>query len=723
MKKYKWNSLFILTFVLFLYSCSQSDIPVADFEGPDYGAWVATGDAFGTAPLKLDMANPERTFPPQRWIDQNKPKLALIKQGLVNTSVINPQSTGTLTSSKIKVERRYLVFLYTSGEFPDKVGVNILQEEKVIKTLTGSGSAGLDWQYFDLKELKNTEIQIQLTDQVTERNGILQADYFYLSNALPVAEKSIELQLTSKFINLPVRTGDPVKLVKLMVDNKVVNEFRIELADSFPQFYTFIDVEKYKGKKAVLTTPVIEKKSNAFDFITNDDNIKDSEDLYQEKLRQQIHFSAKRGWNNDPNGLVYFDGEYHLFFQHNPYGWAWGNMHWGQAVSKNLVHWSELGEALYPDSLGTMFSGSAVVDWANTAGFSSGDQPAIVCFYTAAGNTSAESKNVKFTQCIAYSTDKGRTWTKYEGNPVLQHVRSDNRDPKVLWYEKGKKWIMALFLDRNDYALFSSTDLKTWERLSDVVIPGDGECPEFFELAVDGNAGNTRWIFYGGKGTYLIGRFDGKNFTTESGPHPNNYGNCFYASQTYSDIPKEDGRRIQIGWGQVASPGMPFNQCMLFPTQLTLKSTREGIRMFTEPVKEIELLHNKEWKKENLTIDPNSNPVSGISGELYHIKADFKPGKNSQVGFKIHGTEVLYDAAKGELTCLNRKAELRPDGGKVRFEIIVDRNTIEIFCNNGKVYMPIARDLTKDYGLELICRNEKVIADNIQIFELNSIWK
>lgn len=723
MKKYRWITLFTFTFVLLLYSCSQSDIPLADFEEVDYGAWIAEGEAFGTAPVKLDMANQQRTFPPQRWIDQNKTKLGLIKQGLVNTSVINPQSTGKLTSSKIKVQRQYLVFLYTSGEFPDKVGVNILQDGKVIKTLTGTGSSGLEWHYFDLKELKNTEIQVQLTDQVAELNGNLQADYFYLSNTLPVAQKSIELQLNSKFINLPVRTGDPVKLVKLMVDNKVVNEFTTELADSFPQFYTFIDVEKYKGKRAVLATPVIEKTSKAFDFITNDNNIKGSEDLYQEKLRQQIHFSAKRGWNNDPNGLVYYAGEYHLFFQHNPYGWAWGNMHWGHAVSKDLVHWSEIGEALYPDSLGTMFSGSAVIDWPNTAGFSSGDQHAIVCFYTAAGKTSQESKNALFTQCISYSTDSGRTWFKYSGNPVLKHIAGDNRDPKVIWYEKEKKWIMALFLDRNDYALFSSADLKNWEKISDVAIPGASECPEFFEMAVNGDTRNTRWIFYGGNGRYLIGKFDGKMFTSESGPHVLSFGNCFYASQTYNDIPKEDGRRIQIGWGQVNTPGMPFNQCMLFPTNLTLRTTKEGMRLFAEPVKEIQLLHNKEWKRENLTIDPNNDPVSGISGELYHIKADFKLGKNSQVGFKIHGTEILYDAAKGELTCMNKKAEFKPDGGKISFEIIVDRNTIEIFCNNGKVYMPIARDLTKEYGIELICRNEKVTAEILQIFELNSIWK
>ena len=593
----------------------------------------------------------------------------------------------------------------------------------MVKTLTGTGSTALEWRYFDLKELKGKEIQVELIDEIADRNANLQADHFYLSNTLPITEKSVDLQLNSKFINLPVRTGDPVKLIKLMVEGKVVNEFTIELADSFPQFYTFIDVEKYKGKKAVLFTPSIEKTSKAFDFITNNDVVKGSEDLYQEKLRQQIHFSPLRGWNNDPNGLVYYAGEYHLFFQHNPYGWSWGNMHWGHAVSTDLVHWKELGDAIYPDSLGTIFSGSAIVDLPNSAGFATGDKKAIVCFYTAAGKTSQQSANALFTQCIAYSTDSGRSWSKYPGNPVVQHIAAENRDPKVIWYEKEKKWILALFLDKNDYALFSSTDLKHWEKLCDVAIPGTGECPEFFEIPLNGDAGNTRWIFYGGNGRYLIGKFDGKKFTRESGPHVLSFGNCFYASQTYNNIPKEDGRRIQIGWGQVSSPGMPFNQCMLFPTQLTLRTTKEGMRLFAEPVKEIELLHGKEWKKEKLVIAPKSNPISGITGELYHIKGEFKVGKTSQIGFKIHGAEVLFDAANSELSCMNKKAECKPEGGKIYYEIIVDRNTIEIFCNHGKVYMPVARDLKQDYGLELICRNESVTAENLQIFELKSIWK
>jgi sucrose-6-phosphate hydrolase SacC (GH32 family) len=201
--------------------------------------------------------------------------------------------------------------------------------------------------------------------------------------------------------------------------------------------------------------------------------------LYDEQFRPQFHFSPQKNWMNDPNGLVFYQGEYHLFFQHNPTGLGWGNMTWGHAVGPDLVHWKQLDHAILPDRLGTIFSGSAVIDCENTAGFQTGQEKPIVCIYTSAGKP--------FTQSIACSNDRGRTWTKYAQNPVLKHVAGDNRDPKVFWHEPTRKWIMALFLDGNTYALFGSPNLKDWTKLGEVPVPGGGECPDFFPLAVDGD--------------------------------------------------------------------------------------------------------------------------------------------------------------------------------------------------------------------------------------------
>ncbi|HCI54750.1 MAG TPA: glycoside hydrolase family 32 protein [Bacteroidales bacterium] len=711
MKLYKEIS-FLFIFCLFLFSCQKADIQVADFEGPDYGSWILKGEAFGTVPAKVNMDEEKASEISKRWVDINKRKLNIIKQGYINTSVVNPNGTGNITSPSYKVRHRYLVFLYTSGEFPGKLGVNILKDGEVVQSITGNGSPALEWRYFDLKDLKGSEIKIQLIDNINERGGSLQADCFYFSNILPVIDKKLELQIKGKYINLPVRTGDPVKRMKIEIGNKTIDEFTIELADSFPQFYVFVDVEPFKGKKAVITALSLEKTSKAFDFISVDDNIKGSENLYNESLRQQIHFSSRRGWNNDPNGLVYYKGEYHLFYQHNPYGWSWGNMHWGHAVSNDLVHWKELPIAIYPLKFNDwVFSGSAIMDFENTSGFKSGDEAVMVAAFTSTGRGEA----------IAFSNDKGRTFNDYEGNPVIKH---QGRDPKIIWFEPAKHWVIAVYHEeegRRWIAFYTSYNLKEWTYQSKV--EGFFECPELFELPVDGNPLKSKWVLYAGDGAYVIGSFNGKEFKTESSKIPNNYGNCFYASQTYNNIPKEDGRRIQIAWGQVNTPGMPFNQCMLFPTSLTLRSTKDGIRLFTEPVKEIELLHTKEWSRENLVIEPGNNPLSGMNSELYHIKGSFKIGKKSLIGFNIHGAEIVYDAIKNELKCMDKKADCKNEGGKIFFEIIVDRNTIEIFCNHGNVYMPIARDLTKDYGLTLICKNEKVVAENLKIFELNSIWK
>ena len=288
--------------------------------------------------------------------------------------------------------------------------------------------------------------------------------------------------------------------------------------------------------------------------------------IYHESLRPQFHFTSRTNWLNDPNGLVFYRGQYHLFFQHNPAGINWGNMTWGHAVSPDLLHWKQLDDAIAPDRLGTIFSGSAVIDWNNTSGLQTGQEKPLIAIYTSAGGTSPASNGQPFTQSIAASNDLGGTFRKYDHNPVLGHIIGGNRDPKVIWHGPTKKWVMALYLDGDQYALFSSPDLKQWTKLCDISRFGSGECPDIFELPIEGLRGKSRWIFWGGNNTYLIGDFDGTKFVKESGPHRFEFGANYYAAQTYSDIPAADGRRIQIGWMSGGKyPHMPFNQQMSFP--------------------------------------------------------------------------------------------------------------------------------------------------------------
>jgi fructan beta-fructosidase len=520
---------------------AANDMLIADFEGKDYGEWKVTGDAFGPGPAR-------GTLPGQMQVDGFQGK------GLVNSFFGGDKSIGTLTSPEFKIERQFISFLIGGGGWSNKTCLHLLVDGKVVRTATGpnvnpGGSETLAPASWDVIEFAVKMARIEIVDHATGGWGHINVDQIVQTDRKPpqlLANVTREIALEKRYLNLPVKNGAPMRQMSFLVEGQPSRNFDMELANAEPVWWAFMDIAPFKGKKATLKVNTLPEDSTGLKLIDQSDEIKGAENLYREKLRPQFHFSPRRGWNNDPNGLVFYKGEYHLFFQHNPYGWNWGNMHWGHAVSPDLVHWKELSVALYPDEHGTMFSGSAVVDWNNTAGFQTGEEKVLVCIFTAAGNP--------FTQGLAYSNDRGRTWTKYAGNPVLPHIIGSNRDPKVIWYAPDKKWIMALYLDQSDYGLFSSPDLKKWERMGDVTIPGTSECPEFFEIAVDGNKRNTRWVFYGGNGRYLVGRFDGKTFTQESGPHPIQAGNCFYASQTYTDVPPADGRRILIPWGQMARP-------------------------------------------------------------------------------------------------------------------------------------------------------------------------
>ena len=559
------------------------------------------------------------------------------------------------------------------------------------------------------------------------------------------AKLSREFKCEKKYLNFPVYYDDAGYEVQLHVDGKKVRQMGMALADpDEADFWVYLELDEFKGKKAKLIVDESrDEVGEAFDAIYQADTFPGKDKLYKEKLRPQIHFTSKRGWNNDTNGMVYYDGEYHMFYQHNPYGWPWGNMTWGHAVSTDMIFWEELGDAIHPDDLGTIFSGGAVVDHKNTSGFQTGKEKPIVCFYTYAGDP--------FTQAIAYSNDRGRTWTKYKGNPIIGQIRGGNRDPKVIWHEPTKKWVMMLYMEEEEMDIFNSTDLKKWTKTSR--LKSFGECPELFELPVDGDKKNMKWITYGGSSEYFVGSFDGKTYEPETKALRFNYGNAFYASQTFSDIPKEDGRRIMMGWGLVPMLGMPFNQMITFPIVLSLKTTDEGIRMFSEPVKEIEKLHKKKHAYSNIKI-AGAKTLKEINGGLFHIKAEFNVGDADKFGLVIREFTITYNAEEKVLVCkapknnidLNAfskkfldmvekemreffdfhpvKIDVKPIDGKITLEVIVDRTMVEVFVNDGRYYMPIGAFLTdRDPAIKVFSKGGETKLENLEIYELKSIWE
>ncbi|MHC4624766.1 MAG: glycoside hydrolase family 32 protein, partial [Planctomycetota bacterium] len=350
-----------------------------------------------------------------------------------------------------------------------------------------------------------------------------------------------------------------------------------------------------------------------------------------------------------------------------------------------------------------------------------GKENALVAFYTSAGNHAPVKK--PYTQSIAYSSDRGRTWIKYRNNPVVEHIRGSNRDPKVIWHEPTKTWIMALYLDGDDFALLCSKNLKQWTRLQEVKLAESGECPDFFELPVDGNPENTRWVFWGADGRYLLGGFDGQKFTPESGPHESRVGN-HYAAQTYSDIPESDGRRIQISWmAKGKFPDMPFNQQMSIPCELTLHSFPDGIRLCMLPVRETKNLRgaSRSWKK--TILQRGENPLSQVSGELLEIESEIELGTASEVGFNLRGNPLVYNVQKKTLSCKDKSVEVQPTDGKIRLHIFVDRTTIEIFPNEGRMPIFLCFPLdTDNESVEVFARGGQAEIQKLKVWKLKSIW-
>ncbi|MBN1124530.1 MAG: GH32 C-terminal domain-containing protein [Sedimentisphaerales bacterium] len=680
-------------------------ILVADFESSTYGDWLIEGQAFGSGPAK-------GTLPNQMNVT------GYLGNGLVNSFTNGDDSTGTLTSPPFIIQRNYINFLIGGGMHPAKACINLLLGDTIVRTATGpndrpGGSEALDWATWDVSDMMGKTVRIQIVDQQKGGWGHINIDHIMQSNTKMAEERSRQMRFTKQYLNLPVKTGAPKRRMEVIIDGQTVREFEIELADEEPDFWVFLDLTPFQGKSATLQVNTLASKSKALKQIHQADTITGTENLYQEKNRQQFHFSSRRGWNNDSNGLIYYKGEYHLYYQHNPYGWAWGNMHWGHAVSTDLVHWKELPIAIYPHQFGDwVYSGSAVLDKDNTAGFKINAEDVIVAAYTSTGRGEA----------IAYSNDRGRTFTDYSGNPVVRHR---GRDPKVIWYKPGKHWVMALYSEidgKRTIAFHTSPDLKDWKYQSH--IDGFFECPEIFDLPIDDDRDNTRWVLYAADGNYLLGDFDGKTFTPDGPKRQFQYGNCFYASQTYNNIPESDGRRIQIAWGRIDTPGMPFNQCMLFPVELTLRTTDEGVRMFAEPVREIETIYDSKHTWNKISVQAGERILSELSGDLFHIKASFLVEDAKEFGFIIRGMKVSYDVENAELSCLDKKAPLKPIEGKTQLELLIDRNSIEIFANVGRIYMPIGGILPEeDKTVKLFSSSTAIRVESLEIWQLLSVWE
>jgi len=529
----------------------------------------------------------------------------------------------------------------------------------------------------------------------------------------------VHINTNQRYLLLPVEEVMPDVRVSMIVNNKEVNVADVRLAVNRVDYFVPLDLSDYAGKNILLkfklgSNDPIRGKLSA--VCCKEMKLSDTFDTgNREKFRPTYHFSPLYGWMNDPNGMVYKDGEYHLFYQHNPYGSKWGNMHWGHAISKDLINWEHRPDAITPDALGTIFSGSAVVDTDNTAGFGAG---AIVAIYT--------QNSDRQVQSIAYSTDNGRSFTKYENNPVLTSDARDFRDPKVFWHKETQRWIMLLAVGQ-EMQIFSSSNLKDWAFESSF---GEGqgahggvwECPDLFELPVDGT-NEKKWVLlcnlnpggpFGGSATqYFVGTFNGKEFVNESPSQTKwmDWGKDHYATVTWSDAP--DNRRIAIAWmsnWQYANdvPTSQYRSPNSVPRDLSLFTVDGETYLQSAPSPELLALRDVS-KKRSFKVNGTRTIKEMIPGNggAYEIELTIENQHADVIGFRLYndkGEEVdmQYDMKEKKFSMDRRKSgdvgfnENFPmltwtaiESGKdeLKLRLFVDKSSVEAFGDGGRFVM------------------------------------
>lgn len=493
--------------------------------------------------------------------------------------------------------------------------------------------------------------------------------------------------------------------------------------------------------------------------LVNRDSQNNKNVVLTDHFRPLYHFTAPKNWLNDPNGMVYYDGEYHLFYQYHPFSAEWGPMHWGHAISTDLVNWQHLPIAMHPDELGYIYSGCTIIDWHNTAGFG---KEAMLGFFT---HHNPENSNQ--SQSIAYSLDKGRTWTKYDKNPILPVIPEsrDFRDPKVFWYEKGRDvahWVM-LVASGDAILFYTSTNLLTWQRVSEFgrgfgVFSGVWETPDLFELPIEGSD-ETRWVLTLGIGAgapvheirmqYFVGQFDGFKFTSENDKKQvlwADFGADFYAAQSWNGVP-DPSRRIWLAWMSnwtyaIKTPPQTWRGAMSMPRQLSLRCMSDGIRLVQNPVHELQQLRHSETSWHNIALSRAEPFAPSVDGELFEIVAEFELGQGATLfGIRVQvgeegATAVGYDPVS-QTVFIDRtrsgqvnfhpefpgvhRAPFTPESDTVRFHLFVDRSVIELFVDDGILaFGERVFPNQGHHGIELYCESGTVILRKLCIYRLRA---
>lgn len=548
--------------------------------------------------------------------------------------------------------------------------------------------------------------------------SVVQADSSWTIRHLVSEQNIVSLDVTEDYLLLPIQDDAPEGKICIVKDNEQKGTLmNVRLARERVDSYVPFELSAYKGQHISIDIQGVPANALCWKEL----KMSDSFDMTnKEMFRPVYHHTPAYGWMNDPNGMFYKDGLYHLYFQYNPYGSVWGNMHWGHSTSTDLMHWKFEGCAIVPDAWGAIFSGSCVVDHENTAGFG---KEAVVAFYTSAKSTPWGDIQM---QSMAYSLDNGKTFTKYEGNPILTSSEKDFRDPKVFWYAPGKHWVMILAVGQH-MEIYSSVNLKEWKKESEFgamqgAHGGVWECPDLVEIPVEGTR-EKKWVlicnlnpggpFGGSAAQYFVGSFDGKKFVNESPTQTKwmDWGKDNYATVTWSNAP--DGRCIALGWmsnWQYANnvPTRQYRSANTLARDLTLYRERQELYLKSTPSVEVKKARGKKVSIPSFKVSEKHEIVNLFEEKqgAYEVEIVIQNAGASKIAFcllndKGEKVSMYYD--------LNRKQFVmdRSESGTVDFSkdfpavtvapvnvdkeltlrLFVDRSSIEAFGEDGKFVM------------------------------------
>lgn len=441
-----------------------------------------------------------------------------------------------------------------------------------------------------------------------------------------------KIEVCCDYLLIPVMAEEKTERIAIYDGEEKLYEFAVPVGRNEGiyafHYYAPVPMSAWRGKCVTIEGDVPE---NFMEAVSLSDNV-----LQRTDKRPFIHFAANTGWLNDPNGLIWHDGIYHLFFQHNPFDIIWENMSWGHAVSSDLLHWTQKDDVLFPDGDGTMYSGCGMVNEREELGLG---KDAEIFFYTCAGDNSEWSRNKKFVQKIAYSIDHGNTLVKKEGC-VLGHIADGNRDPKVYWHEKSEVYYMVLYLEKNEYAIFNSRDLEHWEMTQKMTFPLAWECPDLREVPVEG--GGTRWMFWSADGYYFLGDFDGSCFETDGVCHEAYQSMLPYAAQTFWGC----GRVIIIPWMRTCSRGKVYTGMMGIPRQLTLVE-KDGDYILRQKL--VDEFENSKEKVFSGSFGRDSDEIIYEQKCAAAVEVKLTLETNADFMVNIYGTVCTYDAGKALL--------------------------------------------------------------------------